>query len=997
MNGTFMVKNRKIITLILFLLIPIIFCYKIFFKGFLSGTDSLIWITWLELIEKNNAWFTVWKPFYDFGEPLIIYNLQINPLVFLLNLFFNSNLSIKLCYFLGIFLTCITAFIFLRYYFDHYLSLFGSIIYVTNQLFVSQLTEGHLFNIFGYALFPLLILYYLKIINKNDVKKNIFYFSLIFLAYIIMGQPYNIYMSFFYISLIFIINLIHTFYYSSTEIYNLIKRNIYLGLTLLPISFIYLYPFIMNFRQIFLPLNREGNLILVEDMNLIDSLMSRSTEVFYLYFGFNADYPLLGFKYIGLIIPILSYITIYIKKDYNTKLFILLSVISTFLATGVTWPFGFLYKILYHNFPFFSYIWFTDRWLIMQSLSYTYLICVFIQWLFNETNNIKINLNYKKFIVFFIILSNILYSFNAFIYGLDTFQFSNQIIEPYHYFKTNSGDYAIMTLPYRDIYSTSNGVSRSPHYFSPYIHNKVIILGEGGTKETRSLFEYIQFLIDNNSTDEAFSLLGNFNIKYLIIQNNFHNFDKSIILNKLSKEIIETNDNFTILSNNNWKPLIYGIQNSASLIGGHESLTAISRILNINTSDILLYDEIHNRTNSVIFCNTELFDLYAVKNKNHISSFSDFVTSDKIIKDKNIDFNDESKNKGYKVYSDKTILLNPSTKLRINFNLREKGKYNLFIHVIKGTNYTFLINKNISYNNSIKIKREWIKLDNINLEKNNNITIINNKEELELDCFIINKKNNYVKEISRLIENTNNICLIYDFDLINKLGDNKRNVMTFTDTRIGSGKMLSDSTYNSSFSKIFESNIPVHKSGEYYLHITGIFKNDLKIIINKDELNIKAVNHSGLSLYQSYPILLNKNRCKIEIYSRGDVDLDQICILNKNFKETISRNKVKTIHYEEINPTRYKISISSKNPFYLQCNFAYNPLWKLSIKGKNLSPVKGYGWSNSYLIEDPGNYEAKLIFQGQKSFEKGALITLISLIFIFYITILRDYKRTSHF
>jgi hypothetical protein len=304
MKTNYKIRFKNFVPIVTIFLVALFYCRNLFYSGLPNGTDQLIWVTWLKLVIKNNSWFQTWRPFYDYGETTLFYNLQLNPYLFILSKIFPPINVIKISIFILIIITGLSSYYFNRRFFKKLSATIGSIIYMSTQLFFSQITEGHLYNLFGYAFFPVIILVFIKMVEDDNKGRNIIYFSLITTLYLLCSQPYNIYMIFIYLSLFFIILIFYNLYYKN---YITAKKIILNSLLSIPIiimltSFI-IIPYLNGVNQTFVPPGREFSIALTESKGFLETVLGRVTETAYLSFGHQKDFSYKGLFYIGLIIP----------------------------------------------------------------------------------------------------------------------------------------------------------------------------------------------------------------------------------------------------------------------------------------------------------------------------------------------------------------------------------------------------------------------------------------------------------------------------------------------------------------------------------------------------------------------------------------------------------------------------------------------------------------------------------------------------------------------
>jgi hypothetical protein len=85
------------------------------------------------------------------------------------------------------------------------------------------------------------------------------------------------------------------------------------------------------------------------------------------------------------------------------------------------------------------------------------------------------------------------------------------------------------------------------------------------------------------------------------------------------------------------------------------------------------------------------------------------------------------------------------------------------------------------------------------------------------------------------------------------------------------------------------------------------------------------------------------------------------------------------IEWEKINPTKYKVRVSSSGPFMLSFAETYYRLWQASANGREYPSVAINSVVNGFWIEDEGELEITIEFSTQRMFYYGSTISGISI------------------
>jgi hypothetical protein len=791
-------------------------------KGLPTGTDILIWVSWLNSLKINNWWFTTWYPTRSFGQSTLFYNPHLNIIFYLFSLIFEPIDIIKFYIIILIAFSGISSYIFIQKYIkNRYVAIIGIIIYMMHQLFLSQIIEGHPYLIFGYALFPLIFFFYSNIIDDNDITKNKYFiaFPFLILIYLINSQPYFIFMLFFYL-------VVYTFLHFGYDVFInkeldkaklFFKNSLILTITSIGTGSILIIPYLFGVKQTLTPPGREFVTKIVDSVNFFQALMGQSSEISFLKFGYNVTFwnnP--NFYYLLLIIPVLSFTAFIIKRNKPTILFTVLAFISIFLSKGIYPPLGEAYEILYSIIPFFSNIWVADRWNIMQALCYSLLSSITVNEIISKISSLKLRrekiLKLTIFSFFFVLVlgSNILFSYNAINYGAKSFSFPENYLLPYYKLKELEGDFNIFPVPYGQLYTRNSppgGLSRAPSYYSPFIHDKGILTGEGGTKESRIYLGFINNLMKSGKTNSLMKLLGPLNVKYAVLQanpevkrvrytensQNYPSDEYNFILNQEGSNMVY-NDSYNniIIDNEYYSPIIHTTDQKISVFGGLRTLLKISSLSNLDitkkTINLISRENFPNGTiNSDQLCSSDfdLNDIVFLSNELDVMDLSDII--EKKSKDPNQDWIKSQVHiqSGFFQFSDYSIATKSDKTLTFDVQTSKSGNYSLFIRLfyaqdrgrLSVTIDDFPVLQNLKPTSSFHNRGyKWVELGPLFFEKGKHTVTIKNDASgnTDIDCVSLvstDKFEEIKKQVLEWLEIQSNILQIWEaeelFDIDN--------------------------------------------------------------------------------------------------------------------------------------------------------------------------------------------------------------------------------------
>lgn len=117
-----------------------------------------------------------------------------------------------------------------------------------------------------------------------------------------------------------------------------------------------------------------------------------------------------------------------------------------------------------------------------------------------------------------------------------------------------------------------------------------------------------------------------------------------------------------------------------------------------------------------------------------------------------------------------------------------------------------------------------------------------------------------------------------------------------------------------------------------------------------------------------------------EIYFGTDINIIRLA----NLKTIDDNPRADIINYTRIDPTHYKVYINAKDRYILAFSEAYNPLWIAYVNTsdgvKRYNPYPLYSLINGYTIDEVGEYSIDIVYEPQRWFVIGSIITISILI-----------------
>ncbi len=100
------------------------------------------------------------------------------------------------------------------------------------------------------------------------------------------------------------------------------------------------------------------------------------------------------------------------------------------------------------------------------------------------------------------------------------------------------------------------------------------------------------------------------------------------------------------------------------------------------------------------------------------------------------------------------------------------------------------------------------------------------------------------------------------------------------------------------------------------------------------------------------------------------------------FNELARAEGTPQVTYSRVSAEKYKVHVrNATKPFVLVFGEAYDPLWRVSIKGgKVVRPIKLYSVINGFPIDRKGSYDLTITYVPQSWFIEGLIISLVALL-----------------
>ena len=1028
-------KRLKLsLSLSLTFLLALFLSRNLFGRGLIKGTDILIHVTWLTLCSRNDWWFQLWVPLYSFGEPLLL-SLQFNVFLFSISkiMLNNALLAMKIYIFLSIFLAGLSMFFLSRYYTRNYqANLLSAFVYMTSQYFFSQLFEGHIVGlVFNYAMAPFLFLFFDRALLKNRLKESIIA-GVILASFVITGYPISIYIM---LPSVFCFLIFKTLGRGKTQYINFTKVLIVSVGVCFGLLAYQILPFLGRTQPIYLSKTYAiEEAYFWSNKNLLDALATKATELSFIQ---RMEYPLPAFLQVIAMcwIPVFAFTVVLFRRDRTTLFFSLSAIFCSFLAKGPNPPLGEIYIWLWNNIPGFSAIRVGSRWSMITMISYSSLVGMSYSEISARLRRLegKKSLTVKslrllrKIKLFFYRHSHnvligifitviILNSWAGFAYSVGTYDMPQAYTKSHEWISQQPGDFNVLTLPYAGkIVNTSwSGIGRDPgYYYSPAIHGKSVIAGQGGTVFSQDFLSFIGNSIHYNRTDDLMKILGALNVKYVVVQPHAYETERIRFFRQKGLRIVDQYEDTMVMENDYWVPHIFAATHYALVVGGQDIFMSLCEVDDFNLSqwtlifahqlDPKLLDDLLKNADAIIFSGDGFEDLVMITLNDGIriraaqyafpsSNPSTHWMASKWWTDW-----------GKLVINRFTLMTNGPNEVSIPFNVQSAGEYDIWLRVAfapdRGKLSVLMEEPPLLFSfvpyahayNGFK----WVKVESAHLRMGENVLKLvndgsgfNDIDEVAIVPHLaFESKSN---EVRGAIESSRAMVL-YVLEA--------ENALTFSDIgdwhinkthEAGNGYALICRTYGEPLS----TDIFIPKSGLYMVNTRILtYPGGGRLVVDVEG------NYSFDIVYENSkwewkwfslgPIQLPGGQHRILISNPDGVrvDVDEIILHSlqeeeghSSLSELFKIDSTVYTNYERVNPSEYVIQAKANESFFLIFSQSHHPLWKAYLNGRETSSVIAYSFINGFYINQTGEFTVTIRFVGQRYVFIGGAISVSFLI-----------------
>ncbi|PZC47745.1 MAG: hypothetical protein DK304_001470, partial [Chloroflexi bacterium] len=271
-------------------------------------------------------------------------------------------------------------------------ALVAALVFVLNQYFISRFASGHLPFAYAYALFPLLLLLYLKILAKDSVFVILCFATLSWIIISFTRLDVILYS----VPILIIVTVARfTSLRSKANLRILLIRltkAIAIGSPILfGLSAFQIIPILSGAKAAFVSTDISIPIPELEfwSLSFKKSLLGFSRELGVLNSQGGISWsvhPLLteiSYEILMAVIPVIALLSLIFRRDWLIASLIATGLVGAFLAKGPTPPGQDVYLWLYNNVPLFGVLKTPNRWIMLGYIAYPLLIAVTMQGVFS--------------------------------------------------------------------------------------------------------------------------------------------------------------------------------------------------------------------------------------------------------------------------------------------------------------------------------------------------------------------------------------------------------------------------------------------------------------------------------------------------------------------------------------------------------------------------------------------------------------------------------------
>ncbi len=322
--------------------------------------------------------------------------------------------------------------------------------------------------------------------------------------------------------------------------------------------------------------------------------------------------------------------------------------------------------------------------------------------------------------------------------------------------------------------------------------------------------------------------------------------------------------------------------------------------------------------------------------------------------------------------------------LEMEFDIKKKGTYNLYIRYLKSTAGGRIGVSVDDQKYTVKSKDGidrfiWEEIGTIELKKGSRKVTLTNLSGLNAVNLLALVPTKGMAQNSPTYQEAGHIMYIMEAetDFWSENATIKKNY----GVEASNGKLLAVKKDGKA-----GTNLNIVRDGIYSLAVRyerKPFPDTLKVHLDEDNhYDMALEGGEGLSWAFLTDIELTADIHSLTLECTRQTTIDLVILYSSDNGETLSdifnaEPKAELVNYEKLSATRYKVNVNAIQPFILSFAESYDPLWTARVNSQKIDPLPLYASINGFYIEETGDLELIIEYDPQKWFVWGSYITII--------------------
>ncbi len=891
---------------------------------------------------------------------------------------------------------------------SHLGSACAAVVFCFNQVFLSQIMEGHYFFAIGFALLPLVfLLFYLATVKENDLA--IMLLPVAFFVYGGSAAPHMVLI----LAIFLIVFTASYFALNRNGVHRLLYPSIALIILVLPSA-------LSRFSSgtgIYNASYRLSETHIWSNQGIFDALAAQSTENSHLRgAAIQGWFPIenLGeaVGLIALIVPLLAFLSLYYRNNRDLKIVLAgTALVMVFFAMGPNQWLSDLFVWMFRNVPLLDSIRVFSRFGMFLGLAYALLISLLIADLKLQPSftlrlprlpQLKIR-HQDKIVGVAAVAVMLTASSIVFVQGPSSFSLPESYSEPFELISELDGHYRILTLPYGAVYYDMHNprldgypstLTNDPGAYSQLITGKEVAYGDHaeefwsawGTAVSEHTYGYRFLPI----------LLGDAaSVKYVVKQVYASTEESEDFQDMVGLYVYEVlPNNSSVLENGYYADRVHSAGGLMLTTGGRAAiLTSLaSEAVDLQSQELVLWGQVDNEAarqtlwaaaDGIIIQGGDLLELLVEDgtwDSSRLIRLGDMADQASDDSDMNWISSDKYVKYGSVLYP--SAYTQGANVLDVPVSA-ESGSYEVYIRTRAGPgsgNLTVTVDGNEPVHvdtDSLLPTETWTKIGTYDLDGPTvSVQLINDGSGwCSVDDLLLVEEGEVERKAigmaDRLANSSKSITFMYgpkDFAVTSPSWE-------VLDGAEGQGLVLNSMESDPSPLTV---NPSIPADGNWTITLRTMQSENVTpsfpyIVVDGVRVNGTDLGNGTYAFQAS----LSRGERSIEIHATSAYS---ITIERPGESSTSGAPGDAVISYERTKPWQYVVSVNTTGPVFVKLSENYNPQWLVEGDDGKVLHYQSVSQINGFYIMEAGNYTLTITFNWQERYQMNQLLLIVATI-----------------